>query len=171
MANLVNGAVFRFAAEVTVAALDNNNVQQERTKIFEFNPGVVLYADALAALANLQTRLQAVSEDDIIRNRLVTIFDTTTGDVTTVGNVRKEAILSLRVDGSSTKKVNHTIFSPADANISGNAVVIDADMQAYLDLFETGGDFALSDGEFISTAEATRVAASRIRHVPGPRTA
>jgi len=169
MANLVNGSAFRFGAEVTLAALDNNGVQQERTKIFEFASGVVLYADALAALGALLTAQQAISESDIIRYRIVVIFDEVSGPVTVVGNVRKEAVLSLRIAGSSTKKANHTIYSPADDNVSGNAVIIDADMQAYLDVFETGGDFTLSDGEVISTTEATRVAASRVRFVPGPR--
>ena len=49
--------------------------------------------------------------------------------------------------------------------VSGTAVVSTAPLQAYLDLFETGGDFAMSDGEFISTVEATRIAAARVRHV------
>lgn len=168
MANLVVGGTFRFGAEITVAALDSNNVQQERTKIFEFAAGVVLHADALAALGVLITTLIAINEADIIRYRIVQVFDTVTGPVTLEGNVRKEAVLSLRIAGSSTKKANHTIYAPSDANISGNAVVVDADMQAYLDVFETGGDFTVSDGEVISTDEATRVAASRVRFVPGP---
>lgn len=170
MANLVNGAVFRFAAEVTEAALDTNGVSQERTKLFPFAAGVVLYADALAALGSLLTALLAIAEIDIVRYRVVTIFDTITGPVTVVGSVRKEAVLSLRIAGSSTKKANHTIYSPADANISGNAVVVDADMQAYLTKFQTGGDFTISDGEQISTDTGTRVAASGVRHVGGPRT-
>lgn len=169
MANLVNGAVLRFAAEVTLAALDSNNVVQERTKLFEFNSGVVLYADALAALGALITSLVAINEADIVRYRLVEIFDVTTGPVTLVGNVRKEAVLSLRLAGSS-KKAAHTIYAPSDANVSGNAVVIDADMLAYLDNFETGGDFTISDGETIPVGGAAeQVAASRIRFVKGPK--
>lgn len=165
MANLVNGAVLRYGAEVTIAALDANEVMYERTKVFEFNVGVVLYADALAALAALLTAFDAINNADIVRYRLTTIFDTTTGDATALGDVYKEAILSLRIAGSGIKKATHTIFAPYDAMISGKSVVSTAPLQTYLDLFETGGDFALSDGEFISTAEATRIAASRTRHV------
>lgn len=168
MANLVNGATFRFAANVVQAAIDNNGVQYERSKQYDFNPGVVLYADALAALGSLVTELAATSESDIIRYDIIVIFDVTTGPVTVVGNVRKEAILTLRKDGAS-KKLTHTIFSPADAMVSGNSVVTTAALQTYLDNFEVGGDFVISDGESISVNEATRIAASRVRHVSGPK--
>jgi hypothetical protein len=167
MAILV-GAGERFELDVTIAALDNNGVQQERTKTFQFSDGVTLYADAAAAAAAFLTALDAINEADIIKWALRTVLDESTGPVTAVGNPRKEAILSLRIDGSS-KKEPHTIFSPYDAMISGNAVVTTAALQTYLDFFETGGDLTISDGEAISTVEATRIAASRVRHVAGPR--
>lgn len=169
MANLVDGGVVRFGAEVTIAALDSNEVQYERTKVFEFNPSVILYADALAALGALITALDAINNADIIRYRVVSIFDTSTGAVTSVGDPFKEAILSIRIDGEATKKATHTIYSPYDGMVSGENVVITALVNNYLDAFETGGDFAMSDGEFISTVEASRVAASRIRHVAASR--
>lgn len=167
MAVLV-GVGERFELDVTVAAIDNNNVQYERTKTFEFNPGVTVYADALIATAALLAALDAINEADIIKYTLRTVYDESTGPVTAVGNVRKEASLSLRIAGSS-KKENHKIFSPYDAMISGKAVVSTAALQTYLDLFETGGDFVISDGESISTDEATRIAASGITHVAGPK--
>jgi hypothetical protein len=158
----------RFELDVTVAAVDNNGVQYERTKTFEFNPGVTVYADAVAAAGVLLTALDAINEADIIKYAIRTIYDESTGAVTAVGNVRKEASLTLRIAASS-KKENHKIFSPYDAMISGKSVVSTAALQTYLDLFETGGDFAISDGEVISTDEATRIAASAVTHVAGPK--
>jgi len=38
-------------------------------------------------------------------------------------------------------------------------------LQDYLDRFMTGGDFTISDGEQISTVDATRIASSRVRTV------
>lgn len=165
MANLVNGATFRFAAEVTFAAIDSNGVTKERSKVYEFAAGVVLYADALAALGALITALVAINEADIVRYRIVTIFDTMTGAVTLVGNLQREAVLTLRIDGSSTKKAAHSIIAPSDANVSGNSVVIDADMRAYIDKFEAGGDFTISDGEQVTADTASQVAASGLRTV------
>jgi hypothetical protein len=158
----------RFELEVTIAAIDNNGVQYERSKLFEFNPGVVLYADAVLAAQAMIGLLDGINEADIIRYTVRSVFDAVTGPVTAVGNVRKEAILTLRIDGEATKKATHTIYSPYDAMISGKNVVSTAALQLYLDTFETGGDFAMSDGEFISTVEGTRIAASRVRHVAGP---
>lgn len=167
MANLV-GAGERFELDVTLAALDNNNVQYERTKTFQFSDGVTVYADALLAGAALITALDAINEADIIKYTYRTIYDESTGAVTAVGNVRKEAILTLRIAASS-KKADHTIYSPYDAMISGKSVVSTAALQTYLDFFETGGDFTISDGEVISTDEPTRIASSRVRHVVGAK--
>lgn len=161
-------ATERFELDVTVGAIDNNLTMYERTKTFEFNSGVTVVADAIAAGVALVTALDAINEADITKKVLRIINDESTGAVTAVGNVRKEAVLSLRI-AASTKKADHSIFSPYDAMISGKNVVSTAALQTYLDFFETGGDFALSDGEFISTDEATRIAASKVRHVVGPR--
>ena len=164
MAVLV-GAGERFELEVSIAALDNNNVIQVRKKSFQFSDGVTLYADALAAAQALLPLLDAINEGDIVAWRVATILDETTGAVTAVGDVFKEAILSLRLDGYANKKAAHTIYSPYDTMVSGNDVVITPAVQSYLDLFETGGDFVISDGEPISTDEATRVAAKRLRKI------
>ena len=165
MAILV-GAGERFELDVTIAAIDNNGVQYERTKTFQFNDGVTVYADALTATAALLTALDAINEADIIKYALRTVYDESTGAVTAVGNVRKEALLTLRIAASS-KKAAHSIYSPYDAMVSGKNIVSTAALQTYLDFFETGGDFTVSDGESISTDEATRVAASRVRFVAG----
>lgn len=164
MAVLV-GTNERFELEVTIAALDNNNVIQTRKKSFQFSDGVTVYADALAAADALLPLLDAINEGDIVGYSVRTVYDETTGAVTAVGDVFKEAILSLRLDGFANKKAPHTIFSPYDAMVSGNDVVITAAVQSYLDVFQTGGDFVISDGEPISADEATRVAAKRLRKV------
>jgi len=162
-ANLV-GVAERFEVEVTLAAIDNNGVQQERTKTYALASGVTTYLDAQAAVDALIVSLLAIEEADLIKYVIRTVFDASTGAVASVGNVYKEAILTLRIAGS-TKKAAHTILSPYDAMISGNSVVATAALQTYLDHFETGGDFTISDGEVISTTEGTRIAASRVRTV------
>lgn len=163
-ANLVAADSAHFELEVTLAALDNNGVQQERTKQFSLSPGIVLYADAAAASIAALALIAAIEEADIVKWVIRVVNDELTGAVTSVGNVYKEAILTLR-KFESTKKLSHTIISPYDAMISGNSVVSTAALQAYLDLFEDGGDFTISDGEVISTTEATRIAKSRVRTV------
>jgi len=168
MANLVNGAVFRYKLEVTLAALDNNGAIYERTKSFEFAAGIQVYADALAAVGAFVTAFAAIEEADIVAYTISVVFKTRTGPPTLTGNLRKEAILTL-MQSSGIKKLAHTIFSPHDSLISGKSVVITAPLQTYLDMFELGGDFAISDGEQISTDEPTRIVSSRIRHVVGPK--
>jgi len=162
MANLVNGAVFRYWLDVTLASLDNNSAVYTRTKSYEFAAGVQVYADALAATSALLTDLAAIFEGDIIAYSLRVVFKTRTAAPSIVGNVYKVAALTLD-EASGIKKLSHDIFSPYDAMVSGKNVVITALVQAYLDNFETGGDFTISDGDVISTDEPTRVLASKIR--------
>ena len=163
-ANLVEADAARFELEVTLAAIDSNGVQQERTKGFSLSPGIVLYADAAAASIAALALIAAIEEADIVKWVIRVVNDQLTGAVTSVGNVYKEALLSLRAAGS-TKKLAHTIVAPYDAMISGNSIISTVPLQAYLDLFETGGDFTISDGEVISTVEGTRIAKSRVRVV------
>jgi len=164
MANLVDAAEESFALEVTLAAVDSNGVIQQRSKSFQFAPGVTVYADAAAAAIAFLVDLAAIEEADIIAWTVRTIHNTLTGAIATVGNVYKEASLTLRKD-ASVKKLNHSIIAPYDAMISGNSVISTALLQAYLDNFETGADFTISDGEVISTVEATRIAASKVKVV------
>lgn len=164
MGAILVGAGERFALEVTLAALDTNGVQQERTKSYAFSDIVTTYVAAITATGDLLTDIAAIEEADIIAYAVRTIFDESTGAVTSVGSVYKEATLTLRKAGS-TKKLSHVILSPYDAMISGNSVVSTALLQAYLDNFEAGAAFTISDGEQISTDEATRIAASRVRQV------
>lgn len=165
---LLVGAGETFGLDVVVAAKDNNDVQYERTKSFEMSDAVTTYAEAIAAATAMLTALDAINEADIIKYVVRVAFQDSTGAVTAVGNVRKEAILTVRIAGS-VKKAYHSIYSPYDAMISGKSVVTTAALQTYLDLFETGGTFTLSDGEHISTDEPTRIADSRVRHVAGSK--
>jgi len=162
MANLVNGAVFRYWLDVTLASVDNNGVLYTRNKSFELAAGVQIYADALAATAALLTDLAAIHEGDIIAYSIRVVFKTRTAPPSIVGNVYKVAALTLD-EASGIKKLSHDIFSPYDAMVSGRNVVVTALVQAYLDNFQTGGDFTMSDGDVISIDEPTRVLASKIR--------
>jgi len=162
MANLVNGSVFRYWLDVTVASLDNNNALYTRSKSFEFAAGIQVYADALAAAGALLTALAAITEGDILAYSIRVVFKTRTGAPSIVGNVYKVAALTLD-EATGIKKLSHDIFSPYDAMVSGKNVVVTTLVNNYLDAFETGGDFTMSDGDVISTDEATRVLASKIR--------
>lgn len=162
MANLVNGAVFRYWLDVTLVSLDNNSAVYTRNKSFEFAAGVQIYADALAATAALLTDLAAIQEADITAYSIRVVFKTRTAPPSAIGNVFKVAALTLD-EASGIKKLSHDIFSPYDAMVSGKSVVVTALVQAYLDNFETGADFTISDGDVISIDEPTRVLASKIR--------
>lgn len=164
---LVDTAEESFALEVVLAAIDNNGVVQERTKSYGFDPIVTTHAGAVTATVAFLPILAAIEEADIVRYTIRTMYVTATGPVASVGNVRKEAVLTLRHATIANKKLSHIIISPYDAMISGNSVVITAALQTYLDQFETGAPFTISDGEHISTSEATRVAKSRVRTVGG----
>jgi hypothetical protein len=162
MANLVNGAVFRYWLDVTIASLDNNSAVYTRTKSYEFAAGVQLYADALAAAGAHLTALAAITEGDIVAYSLRVVFKTRTAPPSVVGNVYKVAALTLD-EASGLKKLSHDIFSPYDAMVSGKNVVTTAALQTYLNSFMTGGDFTMSDGDVISTDEATRILTAKIR--------
>lgn len=164
MPNIVDGAAESFALEVTIAAIDTNGVVQQRNKSYAFSDGVTTYVDANAAAVAFLVDLAAIVEGDIIAWTVRTIHNVLTAAISTPGTVYKEAGLTLRKD-LSVKKLHHTIIAPYDAMISGNSVVSTALLQAYLDNFETGGDFTISDGEVISTVEATRIAASEVYFV------
>jgi len=156
----------KFELEIEISALNHNGVLKSRTKTFELSSIVTTHAGAVTAKGVMETALDAVNEADLTRAVIRTVYSTPTGAVTAVGDVYHEAVLSLVPDDNSDK-ISHTIFSPADAIISGNDVIVTAAVQTYLDLFETGATFALSDGEQISTTEGTRVAAKRTRTVSG----
>lgn len=142
----------RFEAFATVAAIDHNGVVRQRTKTFTYSEGVTTYVDAGLALAALLADLDAANEGDVIAYGIRAIWDNaSTGDVTAVGEVYNEALLTLAIDGTP-KKASHSLYSPIDAMVSGSSVVLsNAALLAYLAHFQTGGDFTVSDGETIPT--------------------
>jgi len=160
---VVVSAAEQFEGWVVVAAVDTNGVLKQRTKIIEIASGITLYADALAAVVADAAALDAINEADIIEYGVRAKFPHDGTAVTVVGNVYKEAVLTLRPEDAGDK-VTHTIYSPADALIAGNNVVETlAALGTYLDQFEPTGDLRLSDGEAI--AAANQIAASRVRYV------
>lgn len=167
MAILYSGTA-RYEIEITLASLDSNLVIYERTKSFELDAGTVDHAAALTAKGVLETVFDAVNEADLIKCHIRTIFDTPTAAVTAVGNLFKEAVLSLIPDGGGDK-ITHTIYAPIDAMVSGKTIInSNVQLLAYLNMFETTGAFSLSDGEKIAAdnpAPANQIAASRTRHI------
>lgn len=156
-----------FFCSVTVAAVDNNNVLQTRSKEFEFDATITDYAAASTALGTLVTALDAINEADIVEKSIRSVFRHNGTAVTVVGNPRKEAQLSLR-PSSGGNLMSHSIFSPSDALVAGkNVVETLAALLTYLDLFEATGPFRMSDGE--SIAATNQIASSRVRHVTGPK--
>jgi len=164
MAILYDDAVEAFEVDITVAAINHVGTVRERTKTFEVDASITTHAGVVTALAALATALDAINEADLVKAVIRTVYKTPTGAVTAVGDVYHEGVMSLVPDDNS-EKIMHTIFSPIDATVSGVDYVVTAAVQTYLDLFETGAAFAMSDGEQISTVEASRVASKRTRTV------
>lgn len=160
--NVAAGEIF--TGWVVVACLDNNGKLQQRTKEYEISDAVTTYAGALAAIVAVATDLDGVNEADIIEYGVRAKFPSNGTLPTVVGNVYKEAILSL-VPSDGSEKISHTIYSPDDtlAPTGGGVNTGYANLGAYLDNFEAAGDLRLSDGE--SIAAANQIASARIRHV------
>lgn len=152
-----------FEGFVVVAALDTNGVMKQRTKFYELGASVTTDAEARAAMLALLPLLDAVNEADIIGWGFRTVFGWDGTAVTVVGNLQREAVLTLR-PALPGDLVTHTIYSPDDTIVSGkNVNESDPDLIAYLNIFETTGDFTVSDGEQI--AAANQIASSRLRTV------
>jgi hypothetical protein len=151
----------RFDGWVELAAIDTNGVRKKRKKFFELSDAVTTDAEARAAMVALLPLLDAVNEADIVAWHFGVTFPWDGTATTVVGNLQREAILTL-VPDTPGDLVTHTIYAPDDTIVSGNNVnEADADLVAYLNLFETGGDFVLSDGE--SIVAANQIASSRLR--------
>lgn len=156
-----------FEGWLVVAAVDNNDVLQTRTKIVEISSAITTAAAAEAAVAAAAAALDAINEADVIEYGIRIKFPHDGTAVTVIGNVRKEAVLSLR-PAAGGDLMTHTIYSPSDALVAGNNVVTTlAALGTYLDQFETAGALRMSDGEAL--AAANQIATARIRHVTGPR--
>ena len=152
-----------FQGFVILASIDSNGVQHERPKFYELADTITTDAEARAAMVALLPLLDAVNEADIIGWGIRTVFGWSGVAVTAVGELQREAVLTLRPDAPGDL-VTHTIYAPDDTIVSGkNVNQNDADLLAYLNIFETGGDFTLSDGEHISVAN--QIASSRLRTV------
>ena len=152
-----------FEGFVVIAAVDTNGVLKERTKPFELSAAVTTDAEARAAMLALLPLLDAVNEGDIIGWGFRVVFGHDGTPVTVVGNLQREAVLTLR-PATPGDKLTHNIYSPDDTIVAGkNVNENDADLTAYLNLFETAGNFTISDGEHI--ASTNQIAASRLRTV------
>ena len=146
-----------------VAAVDTNGVLKERIKFFELGAGVTTDAEARAAMVAMLPLLDGVNEADIIGWGFRVVFGWDGTAVTVVGNLQREAVLTLR-PATAGDLITHTIYAPDDTLVAGkNVNENDADLIAYLNLFEPTGDFTLSDGE--SIAAANQIASSRLRTV------
>lgn len=159
------GVTYQFSMSVLVAALDHNSTVVTRVKEYEFNPTTVTDFDLATAAAEAHVvLLDAVNDADILDWWITSRRYGAIGSVASTGNPYKEAVLTLNPLTPGNSKISHTIFAPDDTMISGkNVVESDAGLLAYLDQFEDGGDFLLSDGETI--AATNQIAASRTRSV------
>lgn len=153
----------KFEGFVVLAALDTNGVLKQRTKFYELSSAVTTDAEARAAMVALLPLIDAINEADIIGWGIRTVFGWNGTAVTVVGNLQREAVLTLRPD-TPGDLVTHTIYAPDDTIVAGkNVNENDTELLAYLNVFETGGNFTLSDGEHI--AVANQIASSRLRTV------
>lgn len=159
---IIAGATEIFTLGVLLASVDTNSVVATRMKTFEFNPTTITtHALANTAALAFLALLDAVDECDILDWWINVKHVGDIGSVTSSGTVYKEAVLTLNPLGGG-KKISHSIFAPADAMIAGrNVIETNTDLLAYLNSFESGGDFLLSDGEQI--VASNQIAASKTR--------
>lgn len=155
-----------FSGWVIVAAPDNNGRLQQRIKYYEISDAITTYAAALAAIVAAAAALDAINEADIIEYGVRSKFPHNGSISAVVGNVRKEAFLTL-FPAAGGDKIDHSIYSPDDtlAPSGGGVNTGYAALATYLDMFESAGALRLSDGEAI--AASPQIAAARIRHVGG----
>lgn len=150
-----------FSVTFYFAALDSNGVVQERSKTFELDDGVTDAITASAAITALTADLVAVMEADILGHVLHRSRRAGLTGVTVVGNLRREAVLTLQ-SADDTDKMPHTIFAPDDTIVAGrNVNENDAELLAYIDNFKAAGEFFISDGEKV--ADTNSLVKSRLR--------
>jgi hypothetical protein len=152
-----------FTVTFTLANVDANGKLSKRQKTYELADTVTTFVAAATAADAMATALQAITGADILHRSINTVQRGLASGVTSLFDVYKEAVLSLNpLDGSEL--ITHTIPAPNNAIVSGKNVTESAAvLLAYLDQFETGGSFRLSDGEAI--VAANQFASSRTRKV------
>lgn len=152
-----------FEVTFTLAGLDDNGKLDTRNKVYELADSVTTFLAAATAADAIATALQAITGADILHRTISTKQRGAASAVTATFDVYKEAVLSLYpLDGSEL--ITHTVPAPNNAIVSGKSVINSAAvLLAYLDNFEAGGSFRLSDGEAI--VAANQIAASRTRRV------
>lgn len=152
----------QFFVTIYFGALDSNGVVQERSKTYEIAASVTTHAGAVAAVDNLKTDLVATMEADILGYDLTTRRRAGVSGVTVVGNLRREAVITLN-SADDTDKMPHSLYAPDDTIVAGkNVNENDAGLLAYIANFQsTGGEFRISDGEAV--ADTNPIASSRLR--------
>jgi len=150
----------KFSVSITFAANDGQTYI-DRVKEFALDAAITTAAAANTAVAALITDLLLVSKADIVAWTLHSEHKGDAGDVVAVGNPYKEASLTLNLVGG--KRGNHTILAPVDTMVSGRNIVEGlAALTGYLDNFEeTAGDFTISDGDYVVTAN--QIASSKLK--------
>jgi hypothetical protein len=152
-----------FEVTFTLAGLDDNGKLDTRQKVYELAASVTTHVAAATAADAIAAALQAITGADVLHRTISTKQRGVASGVTSTFDVYKEAVLSLYpLDGSEL--ITHTIPAPNNAIVSGKNVLNSAAvLLAYLDNFETGASFRLSDGEAI--VASNQIAASRTRRV------
>jgi len=142
-----------YEGSITVADQGNNR----STLSYTMNPATVTTnALALAAMAALVPLLEAICSSEVVAYRVTEVFrETAIALPASAQNENKASVSFTKSDGLTG---NFKIPAPKDAIFAGvagsgannNIVdIADADLQAYADVFITGNEFTISDGEFL----------------------
>jgi hypothetical protein len=159
--------------QLTVTLLGEANTTRQKTFELIADSGAAddaaAMTTALADAQNLITTMSPTTAAEIVDWRLSAVYEEDTAiAVPADADLYREALYSVGVNPTGTKKAPLTIFAPADVlydsddEATGSLDNGDLALASFLDNFETGR-FRISDGEQILSNPAVR--ASRLRSV------
>jgi len=138
-----------FAVNITLVDNDGN----ETNKLFELQSAD--YATAVTDSAAIVTALLNVSDGKISGEQISQRFVEDALTLPTVLTPASEVVsVTARKAGAGNKKANYAIPMPKEAIMSGNSLIVtNAAVQAFNDLFISGNQAFISDGEFLADAD------------------
>ncbi len=139
----------------------NQTTKQYIVPVAVWNPASALWADLVTIRDNLATLLNAVTGGLIWKLSCIILQSEQTATKGAV-NTEVENIASVVVNLASIGKTAVLqipapvigLFQGTDGRLKNQVDLLDADLLAYAGLFQTtGGDFVLSDGEYVDDTD------------------
>jgi hypothetical protein len=137
-------------AKVSLSLIDSYGRTSKRVYELEDQATIAAYEAAVTAFL---VDYQAVSDLGVVRCDLILTAVVPGYAVTAGANVDVGATFSGLVDGGNGKKASLKLpgVKPALVSADGSVDIEGVEIAAWLDNWETAGDFQLSDGETIAT--------------------